>query len=129
MRATQLVRDTGTPTDRALAAFDAFLQQWIPPALQEHVFGHQANAAEVVRRAIRGIVDQRALVLEPGPFGYAAFGQHYDPDAPDGLGYTLESAILPTLVQAQNAHEFLRGSRPGYFVVGAIKAARHTDTK
>lgn len=86
------------------------------------MFGHQANAAEVVRRAIRGIVDQRALALEPGPFGYAAFGQRYDPDAPDGLGYTLESAIMPSLVQAQNAHEYLQGSRPGFFVVAAIKA-------
>lgn len=112
---------TVTPTDRALAAFDAFLQQWIPPALQEHVFGHQANAAEVVRRAIRGIVDQRALALEPGPFGYAAFGQHYDPEAPDGLAYTLQSAILPSLVQAQNAHEYLTKNRTGYHLIGEIR--------
>lgn len=129
MRAAHLVRDTTTPTDRALAAFDAFLQQWIPPALQEHVFGHQANAAEVVRRAIRGIVDQRALALEAGPFGYAAFGQHYDPDAPDGLAYTLESAILPSLVQAQNAHQYLRANREGYFVVGAVKAVPGPDCR
>ncbi|WP_136246211.1 hypothetical protein [Mycobacterium intracellulare] len=60
-------------TEQALRTFDRFITDWTPPAMHDDLFGHKANAADSVRRAILGIVDQRALALRPGPFGYAVF--------------------------------------------------------
>lgn len=113
---------TDDPTERAIQAFDAFLTQWIPPAMQPHLFDHDMNAAERVRQAIRGIVDQRRLPLQPGPLGYAVFSQHYSREHADGFSYDIESAVFDTLEQATNALKYLVERRTtGMYVIGEVR--------
>lgn len=111
-----------TSTDTAIALFDAFLQQWLPPALHDHMFGHQPNPAEIVRNAIRGIDRQRALTLRDGPFAWAVFRRELDRDTPDGWRHSIESAVHPTIEQARNAHAYLAARDGGYYVIGEIRA-------
>lgn len=113
------------PTERAIQAFDAFLTQWIPPAMQPHLFDHDMNAAERVRQAIRGIIDQRRLPLQAGPLGYAVFSASYSRDHADGFAYTIESSVFDTSTQARNALDFLNSrTRSGVitrYVIGEVR--------
>lgn len=43
-----------TKTEQALKAFDQFITNWTPPAMHDDLFGHKANVADEVRRAILG---------------------------------------------------------------------------
>lgn len=115
---------TDSPTERAIAAFDQFLTQWMPPAVQPLMFDHSPNAAELVRQTIRGIIDQRRLPLTAAPLGHLVLSQHYSRGHSDGFRYEVETAVFDTTDQAFNAHKFLVEKRaaktPGY-VIGEIR--------
>lgn len=113
---------TDDQTERAIAVFDEFLKQWTPPAMQPHLFDHDMNAAERVRQAIRGIVDQRRLPIKPAPLGWAVFSQHYSREHADGFRYDIESAVFDTLEQAANALKYLVERRTtGMYVIGEVR--------
>lgn len=114
---------TDSATERALAAFDAFLVEWIPPAMREHVFGHNGNAAETVRQLIRGIKDQHAIPLKPGPFGYAVFSMepiYTNRDYRNGILYTPASPVFENLAQGENSLDGFRRRRGDNHVLGEI---------
>ncbi|MGV0042039.1 hypothetical protein [Mycobacterium colombiense] len=110
-------------TERALAAFDAFLVDWIPTAMRDHVFGHSRNAAETVRQLIRGINDQHAIPLKPGPFGYAVFAMepiYGNRDYRNGILYTPASPVFENLIQGENSLEGFHRRRGDNHVLGEI---------
>lgn len=114
-------------TERALAAFDDFLAQWIPAAMHEHVFGHGPNPAEHVRQLIRGINDQHALPLKEPPFGYAVFTMeaiYGNRDYRNGILYTPASPVFESLTQGQNSYEGFRARRGDHHVLGEITKCR-----
>ncbi|OBK92393.1 hypothetical protein A5646_03570 [Mycobacterium sp. 1245499.0] len=118
---------TDSATERALAAFDAFLEQWIPPAMHEHVFGHSGRAAEQVRQLIRGIDDQHALPLHPGPIGYCVLAMeaiYNNRDYRNGIIYTPASPVFENLVQGENSLSGFRARRGDNHVLGEISEYR-----
>lgn len=118
---------TESATERALAAFDDFLAQWIPAAMHDHVFGHSPNAAETVRQLIRGIHDQHAIPLRDGPFGYAVFAiepVYGNRDYRNGLIYTPVSPVFENLIQGENSLSGFRARRGDHHLLGQITEYR-----
>lgn len=121
----RLINDS--QTDRALAAFDAFLVDWIPAAAHQHVFGHRGNDAEHVRNAIRGIADQRTLPLREPPFGYAVFSMeaiYSNRDYRNGILYTPASPVFENPVQGENSLQGFRRRRGDNHILGEISEYR-----
>jgi hypothetical protein len=87
--------------------------------------GDRTNAADGVRRAIHGIVEQIDLSTLEEPIGYAAFAPWLDLDREGCFRHTIESAIVRA--PAFNAVEYLSECRhePGVsYRGGAIR--KHT---
>lgn len=112
-----------TSTDSALASFDRFIQAWVPQGLHDEMFGHAFNPAEKVRRAIRGITDQRQLALAEPPMGWAVFHEYLDRELgrKDGLGYDCVSNIFD--IPPTNALAYAKREWPNkHFLIGEIRA-------
>ncbi|OYN80440.1 hypothetical protein [Mycolicibacterium sphagni] len=124
-----------TTTDAALAIFDAFVREWLPPGLQDMMFGHEHNAAEVVRNAIRGTVLQHALALEDGPFGYAVFSGRPCPIKERKSGWTYEPVSPVFDVQPINALKYvLRRQKANdetdvIYFIGEITRLKHEERR
>jgi hypothetical protein len=61
-----------------------------------------------MRRAISRIAQDKADRL---PIGYAVFSQRYEPISDTSYDYQIVSAVLPALVNAENALEFCLAKR------------------
>lgn len=114
---TTVSRST-TATDRALGALNDFITEWIPPAAQQFVCGHQANgSSERLRRAI--IAAGTAVQAQPSGFLVCRreVVTSFDRDHRNGLIYTPVSAVFEQLDCAQNAHEYAVGKQSGHHVI------------
>lgn len=111
-----------TKTEQALKTFDRFITDWTPPAMHEQLFGHKANAADSVRRAILGIVDQRALALRPGPFGYAVFAEKPIASCYDYRNGVVYEPVSPIFERpCESVLDGWQRRRTGIFVHGEIR--------
>lgn len=120
-----------TTTDAALAIFDAFVREWLPRGLHDMMFGHLRNPADVVRNAIRGIVLQRALGIEEGPFGWAVFSGRPCPVKEHKSGWAYEPVTPVFDFRPDNALEYVlrrqkaNGEADVIYFIGEISKLDH----
>lgn len=85
----------------ALQKFEAFIKNWVAPAMQSHLLDNDENEAERLRNSIRSIAPpQRNPVV-----GYAVFAEREDRDHASGFQHICLSAVFDNLAQAQNVYD------------------------